>query len=166
MPEPPLVAEDDSDSLARYLLSFTWPGRDAVEAQALVAHGLPIWRAVLAVDRDADSAAETVRLIESEGGVASAFGADVTRAGDCEAMVEACLRLRGRVDVLLNNVGIGGPGGPVELGEEDWDRTLDTNLKAMFLTCKYVLPHMEQQGSGVIVNVSSLAAVRLSLIHI
>lgn len=48
MPEPPLVAEDDSDSLARYLLSFTWPGRDAVEAQALVAHGLPIWRAVLA----------------------------------------------------------------------------------------------------------------------
>jgi len=118
--------------------------------------------AVLAVDRDADSAAETVRLIESEGGVASAFGADVTRSGDCEAMVEASLRLRGRVDVLLNNVGIGGPGGPVELGEEDWDRTLDTNLKAMFLTCKYVLPHMEQQGSGAIVNVSSLAAERFA----
>jgi NAD(P)-dependent dehydrogenase (short-subunit alcohol dehydrogenase family) len=118
--------------------------------------------AVLAVDRDADSAAETVRVIDTEGGTASAFTADVTRAADCEAMTEACLRLYGRVDVLHNNVGIGGLGGPVELSEEEWDRTLETNLKAMFLTCKHVLPSMERQGNGAIVNVSSLAAVRFA----
>jgi NAD(P)-dependent dehydrogenase (short-subunit alcohol dehydrogenase family) len=118
--------------------------------------------AVVAVDREPEPAAETVRVIEAEGGIASAWAADVTRAADCQAMAEACLRLHGRIDVLHNNVGIGGLGGPVDLSEEDWDRTLDTNLKGMFLACKHVLPQMERQGSGAIVNVSSLAAVRFA----
>jgi NAD(P)-dependent dehydrogenase (short-subunit alcohol dehydrogenase family) len=117
---------------------------------------------VLAADRDGESAAETVRAIAAEGGTASAYAADVTRAADCRAMAEECLRLYGRVDVLHNNVGIAGLGGPVELAEEEWDRILDTNLKAMFLTCKHVLPHMERQGGGAIVNVSSLAAERFA----
>src|SRR5262245_60358028 len=117
---------------------------------------------VLVVDRDGESAADTVRTIEAEGGAASAFAADVTRAADCQAMAEECVRLHERIDVLHNNVGIGSPGGPVELAEEEWDRTLDANLKAMFLTCKHALPHMERQGNGAIVNVSSLAAVRFA----
>ena len=50
----------------------------------------------------------------------------------------------------------------MELSEAEWDRVVDTNLKAMFLTCKYVLPHMERQKSGAIVNISSMAAVRFA----
>lgn len=115
---------------------------------------------VVAVDRDGDSAAETVRAIEAEGGEALAVTADVTRAADCAALAEACMERHGRIDVLHNNVGIGVPGGPVELAEEDWDRVLDTNLKGMFLSCKHVLPHMVAGGRGAIVNVSSLAAER------
>jgi NAD(P)-dependent dehydrogenase (short-subunit alcohol dehydrogenase family) len=118
--------------------------------------------AVVAVDRNGDSAAETVRAIEDEGGSALAVAADVTRAEDCARMTEACLERYARIDVLHNNVGIGVPGGPVELSEEDWDRVLDTNLKAMFLTCKHVLPHMAARRSGAIVNVSSLAAERFA----
>jgi NAD(P)-dependent dehydrogenase (short-subunit alcohol dehydrogenase family) len=66
----------------------------------------------------------------------------------------------GRVDVLQNNVGIVRVGGPVETSEEQWDELLRVNLKSMFLTCGQVLPIMERQGGGVIVNVSSIASTR------
>ena len=115
---------------------------------------------VLLVDRDRDSAAETKRAIDAEGGESSVVEADVTHADACARVAEECLRRYGRIDVLHNNVGIGVLGGAVELAEADWDRVLDTNLKSMFLTCKHVLPHMERQGGGAIINVSSLAAER------
>ena len=115
---------------------------------------------VLLVDRDRDSAAETKRAIDAEGGESSVVEADVTHADACARIAEECLRRYGRIDVLHNNVGIGVLGGAVELAEADWDRVLDTNLKSMFLTCKHVLPHMERQGGGAIINVSSLAAER------
>jgi NAD(P)-dependent dehydrogenase (short-subunit alcohol dehydrogenase family) len=117
---------------------------------------------VLLVDRDADSAKETQGMIAAEGGSASVCPADVTRGEDCRAMAERCVEAYGRIDVLHNNVGIGDLGGPVELSEEAWERVLSTNLKSMFLTCKYVLPQMERQGSGAIVNISSLGAVRFA----
>ena len=112
------------------------------------------------MDRDRDSAAETKRAIDAEGGASSVVEADVTHADACARAAEECLRCYGRIDVLHNNVGIGVLGGAVELAEADWDRVLDTNLKSMFLTCKHVLPQMERQGSGAIINVSSLAAER------
>ena len=118
--------------------------------------------AVLLVDRDADSARETGSMIESEGGKSAVCEANVTRADDCERMAQTCMQLFGRIDILHNNVGIAAMGGPVELSEADWDRVVDTNLKAMFLTCKYVLPHMEQQSRGAIVNISSMAAARFA----
>lgn len=117
---------------------------------------------VLLVDRDAAAAAETERAIAGEGGEAAVCAADVTRAEACAAMADACVQRWGRVDVLHNNVGIGAIGGAVDLEEAAWDRVLATNLKSMFLTCKHVLPHMVRQGSGVIVNVSSVAAERAS----
>src|SRR5207247_2726368 len=64
------------------------------------------------------------------------------------------------IDVLHNNVGIVDVGGPVETTEESWDRVNDVNLKSMFLTCKQVLPHMERQGNGVIVNIASVSGIR------
>jgi NAD(P)-dependent dehydrogenase (short-subunit alcohol dehydrogenase family) len=56
-------------------------------------------------------------------------------------------------------VGIGILGGPVELSEEDWNRVNDVNIKSIFFTCRYVLPHMERQGGGAIINISSLASI-------
>ena len=105
-------------------------------------------RAVL-VDLRLDSAQETQSMIEREGGESIAIAADVSRAEDCRRMAEKCAETYGRIDILVNNVGVGGEDqGPVKLKEEVWDRIFDRNLKSMFLTCKYVLPYMEKQGSG------------------
>lgn len=115
---------------------------------------------VIAVDRDLASARETRDRIAAEGGVCEAEQADVSVSVDVRRVVEACIQRFGRIDVLVNNVGIAELGGPVELSEEKWDLVFDVNVKSMFLACKYVLPHMERQGGGSIVNVSSLASVR------
>ena len=115
---------------------------------------------VMLVDLRLQSAQETKSMIDKEGGESLAFAADVTRGDDCRRMVEKCTETYGRVDILVNNVGIGGEDiGPVKLKEETWDRIFAANLKSMFLTCKYVLPIMEKQESGSIVNISSAAAV-------
>jgi len=118
---------------------------------------------VMAVDYNLEAAEETRRIIEKEGGTCITFKADVAKASNCKAMVDKCLQSFGRIDILDNNVGIGGYGGPVETSEEDWDRIMDINVKSMFLTCKYVLPHMEKQGSGVIINISSINAVSVTV---
>jgi len=118
--------------------------------------------AVVVVDRDEAAARDTQTALAAEGLSASVVVADVRRGADCARIAEACVAEHGRVDVLHNNVGIGIFGGPVELSEEDWHRVVDTNLTGMYLTCKHVLPHMEKQGSGAIVNVSSLASIRCS----
>ncbi|KPK88045.1 MAG: 3-oxoacyl-ACP reductase [Deltaproteobacteria bacterium SM23_61] len=115
---------------------------------------------VMLVDLRLDSAQETQAMIGREGGESIAFAADVSRAEDCRRTAEKCAETYGRIDILVNNVGIGGEDrGPVDLKEELWDRIFRINLKSMFLTCKYVLPYMEKQGSGSIVNISSVAAV-------
>ncbi len=66
----------------------------------------------------------------------------------------------GRIDILVNNVGGSAKGGVVELSEEAWDHQMDFNLKTVFLTCKHVIPIMEANGGGAIVNTSSGAGVR------
>lgn len=115
---------------------------------------------VLAADINLAAAEETRSIIEGEGGRCTAHEADVSRNGDVEAMVERCLAEYGRVDILHNNVGILEVGGCVEATEESWDRVNEVNLKSVFLTCKHVLPHMERQGGGAIVNISSVAGIR------
>jgi NAD(P)-dependent dehydrogenase (short-subunit alcohol dehydrogenase family) len=115
---------------------------------------------VLAADLNPKAAEETRAIITSEGGVATAFTCDVSRSDQVEAMVKTCLETFGRVDVLHNNVGIMAIGGPVELDEADWDRVAAVNIKSMFLTCKHVLPVMERQGGGAIVNIASIAGIR------
>ena len=116
---------------------------------------------VLLVDNQEDRAAQTLETIDSEGGEASVFVADVSRADDCEAMVEAAVERYGRLDILHNNVGIGGSGTVVEVSEEDWDRVMTVNLKSMMLTSKFAIPQMVSSGGGgSIVNISSISAVR------
>ena len=114
---------------------------------------------VMAVDLNLEAAEATRRLIDDEGGDCITLKVDVTKSSDCEAMVNRCIQTFGRVDILHNNVGIIEPGGPIETNEESWDRVMKVNLKSMFLTSKYVLPYMEKQGYGSIVNVSSIAAI-------
>lgn len=116
--------------------------------------------AVLAVDRHLESAEETVAMVRAEGGAAEAFRADVTSEEDCRAVAEAVVDRFGRVDVLVNNVGIGnGDAGASSLTEEAWDLIMDVNLKGTWLMCKHVVPLLRGQGSGAIVNISSAAAV-------
>jgi NAD(P)-dependent dehydrogenase (short-subunit alcohol dehydrogenase family) len=115
---------------------------------------------VVAVDRNLDSARESVEAIEKEGGEASAVRADATHAADCEALIRACVETHGRIDILHNNVGIGGgDAGPAHVSEEAWDHILTVNLKSVILPCKYALPVMREQRSGSIINISSAAAV-------
>lgn len=115
---------------------------------------------VLAVDRSLKAAEETRDLIRGEGGICEVFAADVANSADVQAMVEAALAHFGRIDVLHNNVGIAEVGGPVETSEESWNRVVAVNQTSLFLTCKHVLPVMERQKKGAIVNISSVAALR------
>lgn len=115
---------------------------------------------VLLVDLNEDAAEATRASIEEEGGDATVVQANVSLAADCRRIVEECVRLYGTIDVLHNNVGIELPGGLADTTEQDWDRTLAVNLKSMFLLAKEVVPHMERQGGGSIINISSINAIR------
>jgi NAD(P)-dependent dehydrogenase (short-subunit alcohol dehydrogenase family) len=115
---------------------------------------------VFCVDRNGAAAEETVNVIKSEGGKATAFTADVSRASDVEAMVAACMKAYGRIDVLDNNVGIAEMGDVVEVSEAEWDRVFAVNLKSAFLAMKHVVPIMQKQGGGSIINISSIASIR------
>ena len=117
---------------------------------------------VFAVDRDAERLCETVDAAKKAGGNIATHLCDVTRAADVAAMVDACVKAFGRVDVLVNNVGGSAPGGPAEMSEETWDAQVDFNLKSVFLGCKYVLPVMERQGGGAIVNIASTSGIRFT----
>ncbi len=115
---------------------------------------------VMLVDRDLKSAEETEAMIRDEGGRCLVFEADITREPDCAALARKCVETWNRIDILHNNVGIGGgDAGPTHLTQEAWDEIFDVNLKAMWLTCKHVLPLMREQRSGAIINLSSAAAV-------
>jgi len=115
---------------------------------------------VMAVDIDPAAAAQTAAIIRDEGGSASTFTCDVTRAEQVDAVVSAVERDFGRIDILHNNVGLPTMGSITELDEATWRSTMDANLTYMFLTCKRVLPVMVRQQRGVIINISSIAAVR------
>ena len=114
---------------------------------------------VLAVDTDQSGNAETVDSIQVDGGVASAFPADVTDPGDVGRMVEAALGAYGRLDILFNNAGISVRGTILDVGEDSFDRVFAVNVKGVFLGCKAAIPVMKSQGGGVILNTASQLGV-------
>jgi NAD(P)-dependent dehydrogenase (short-subunit alcohol dehydrogenase family) len=114
---------------------------------------------VFGVDVDAEAARETQKIIEDEGHTVRTQVGDVTKADDVEAFVTACAAAFGRIDILVNNVGVAVVGGPAECNEEIWDRLMAVNLKSVYLTCRHVLPLMVRQKSGAIVNNASIAAL-------
>jgi NAD(P)-dependent dehydrogenase (short-subunit alcohol dehydrogenase family) len=114
---------------------------------------------VLVVDRDLASAEETAKLVREDGGQAVAHQADITSEVDCRGIPEAALAAFGRIDILHNNVGIVPAGATERLTTDQWRNGFEVNLTGMWLTCKYVLPYLREQGSGAVVNISSMAGL-------
>ncbi|MFW9896430.1 MAG: SDR family NAD(P)-dependent oxidoreductase [Candidatus Thorarchaeota archaeon] len=115
---------------------------------------------VMLVDKNLERAKETKSIIDKEGGESFVFKADITKEDECKEIANKCVEVHGKIDILVNNVGIGaGDRNLVELSEESWDRIFNVNLKGMFYVCKYALPVMEKQEGGSIINISSVAAV-------
>jgi NAD(P)-dependent dehydrogenase (short-subunit alcohol dehydrogenase family) len=115
---------------------------------------------VVAMDVSEERLADTIAAIREEDGDAIPFVGDVTKSADCQAMVKAAVSKYGKLDFLHNNVGINGPGSVVDVSEDDWDKVMDVNLKSMVLTSKHAIPEMIKNGSGAIVNISSISAIR------
>ena len=115
---------------------------------------------VFGIDRDLSAMDETGERVAAEGDTFVAHAADMLDPVAVAAAVAGCVERFGRVDILVNNVGGSAPGGPVEMDEAVWDRNIDFNLKTVFLTCKHVLPIMERQGGGAIVNIASTSGIR------
>jgi NAD(P)-dependent dehydrogenase (short-subunit alcohol dehydrogenase family) len=115
---------------------------------------------VLLLDLELETARQTQRMIEAEGRVALAMQADVSRVADCEAAVRAAVATWGRVDILVNNVGIGGPAGTaVEVDVDAWEAALRINVTSMMLMAKFAVPEMRKLGAGAIVNIASVAGL-------
>lgn len=115
---------------------------------------------VLAVDKLRSALDETLARAGDAAARIVPHVCDATSGAEVALIVRACVDRFGRVDILVNNIGGSAAGGPVELSEEAWDAQVDFNLKSVFLTCKHVLPVMEAQRSGAIVNVSSTSGLR------
>ncbi len=138
-------------------------GIGKVTAQIFAREGAKV---IVSTDKNIQGGEETVNLIKKAGGEATFVKCDVSKAVEVEAMVDKCVQLYGRLDYAFNNAGIG----PdckrvpvvsiVDCPEEIWDRTIDINLKGVFLCMKYEMKQMFKQKYGVIVNTSSVGALK------
>ena len=120
---------------------------------------------VFGVDLKAEALETTTTEMKREGHADWISRAcNMTNSADVDCAVAACLKLFGRIDILVNNVGGSAPGDPVSMSEEAWHAQLDLNLTSAFLGCKYVLPVMERQfndagDQSAIVNLSSIGCL-------
>jgi NAD(P)-dependent dehydrogenase (short-subunit alcohol dehydrogenase family) len=116
---------------------------------------------VFAVDKNPNAMIETVQRVGNDGEIVTHI-CDVTDDAQVGVMINACQRVFGRIDILVNNVGGSAPGGAAELSEQAWDNQIDYNLKSVFLTCRHVIPIMIAQGGGAIVNTASTSGISYS----
>ena len=115
---------------------------------------------VVLLDAVAERLDETAQMIAEDGGNWLCVTADVSRESGCRAAVTAGVERFGRVDVLVNNVGIVGPAeSVVDIDLDDWRRCFEVNVTSMLLMSRHAIPRMRENGGGSIVNVSSLAGV-------
>ena len=110
---------------------------------------------VVIADVNPETGQQVVQEIMREGGRALFETVDAKVAEDCRRVVARAIRELGRIDVLFNNAGIIRRATILELSEEDWDRVMDVNVKAIYLLSREVIPHMEKQGAGSIINTAS-----------
>ncbi len=115
---------------------------------------------VLVLDTDAPAAQATVDHIAREGGLAKAMSADVSLEPDCRAAIEHATGLWGRLDILVNNVGVGGPpGDATTLDPAAWDQGMRINVTSMMFMARHAVPEMARTGRGAIVNLASVAGL-------
>ncbi len=113
---------------------------------------------VVITDLNAEGAQKVCNDIKALGYEALNIPTDVTKNDDVVKMVAKVIDHYGRIDVLFNNAGIGCVGALHELDEEVWDQTMLVNIKGVYLVSRHVIPHMMQQRSGSIINMSSAIA--------
>ncbi|KAF2102861.1 NAD(P)-binding protein [Rhizodiscina lignyota] len=137
--------------------SQTW-GNGAATARILSYNGVKIF----GCDLNLSTAEYTQkRLLEDNPeAVCDVMTADLTKMSDVEKFVQAVLEKHQRIDILYNNVGATLPGDPGSMSEELWQKQIDLNLNSVFRCCRLVLPVMEKQGSGSIINNASITALR------
>ncbi|CAK7566708.1 MAG: hypothetical protein SEPTF4163_004660 [Sporothrix epigloea] len=133
-------------------------GNGAAIAWMLAHNGV----ALFGCDIDLIAAQQTVErvLAAHPDAVVNIQHANVTSASDIHQLVGACMAKHGRIDILVNNVGATAAGDPATMAEQVWDAQINLNLKSVYLSMHAVLPIMEQQGSGAIVNNASIAGVQ------
>jgi NAD(P)-dependent dehydrogenase (short-subunit alcohol dehydrogenase family) len=112
---------------------------------------------------DEDAANTTQKAIAETGGEASVFVADVSQEAGCKTLVEAAIERYGRLDILMNSVGISRFGSTTEITEESWNLVLDVDLKSVVFVSKYAIPEMIKTGGGSIINVSSVDGIRAGM---
>jgi NAD(P)-dependent dehydrogenase (short-subunit alcohol dehydrogenase family) len=99
---------------------------------------------------------ETAKAVQELGGEAVSVQADIAKVDDVKRIVEQCIKAFGRLNVLYNNAGYGIGGSIIDAEEESWDRVLNTNLKGTFMCSKYAIREIKRQGSGSVINTSSV----------
>lgn len=119
---------------------------------------------VLIADLDKPTADGTAKSLQAKGWRAESFAVDVADETAVKAMVEACVKLFGSVDILVNNAGIYPPAPVEHMTQEQFERVIHVNLRSVFLATKYAAEIMKQQGSGNIINITSIDALHPSMI--
>jgi 3-oxoacyl-[acyl-carrier protein] reductase len=121
---------------------------------------------VVVVDQVSERAESVVAEIADTGTDAMALRTDVSSASEVQEMVRQAVARFGKIDILVNNAGRLVVKRLVEQTEEEWDRVVDTNLKGVFLCCRFVLPEMIARKRGAIVNIASIAAFHVTVAHV
>lgn len=126
--------------------------------RAVAERFLALGDAVLLSDLDREGLDRAVREIGGDEGIVHGIAGDVTVVADCDRLVADTVARHGRLDVLVNCAGVWVEGPTVDMTEEQWDRTIDVNLKGTFFTCRAAIPHLERT-EGCIVNLASDAGL-------
>ena len=132
-------------------------GNGRATAIILARHGA----SVMLVDSVAEWAQQTAAMIETEGGTSRIVESDVSDAASCKTIVARTTDAWGRLDILVNNVGITGPrGNAIDVDLDAWDHAMRVNVASMMLTAKYAIPEMIRSGGGSIINLTSVAGLQ------
>jgi len=131
-------------------------------AELFAQHGA---RVAVIAGRNKDVVDQIVEDIHASGGEAISFQCDISRENQVKTLFDEIISTYHKIDILINSAGIIGPAGPVEkMDVADWDRVFQVNVRGMFLCCKQCIPLMLDKQSGSIINLSSTAGLRASLI--
>lgn len=114
---------------------------------------------VVVADYNEESAQETVQMITSAGGQAAVSKTDVSQEDQIKAMIQSAVDQFGGLDIIANNAGVAPTGDIATTTDENWQKTIDIDLKGVFLGIKHAVPEMEKRGKGKIINTASIAGL-------